>query len=140
MEQQFTVARKILSRGLHPILEPEIDINSPDKFDCEVILKQNLLENLNKLRADEKVMLKLTLPSVDNFYKDCIEHPNVLRVAALSGGYTREKANDILSKNKNTVASFSRALTEGLFLKDSEEEFNTKLEESICSILRASLS
>ena len=129
-----------MSRGLHPILEPEVDINSPEKFDCEVFLKEKLLENLNKLRPDEKVLLKLTLPSVDNFYRACIDHPNVLRVVGLSGGYSREKANEILARNENMVASFSRALTEGLSIKDSNEEFNTKLEHSICTILRASLA
>ena len=140
VEQQFTVARKILTKGLHPILEPEIDIHSIEKKECEVILKEKLVENLDKLRTDEKVLLKLTLPSVDNFYQACIDHPNVLRVVALSGGYSRDQATDYLARNENMVASFSRALTEGLLLKDSKEEFDSKLDDSIESIFKASLT
>ena len=117
VEQQFTVARTVMQRGLHPIIEPEVDIKlqAEEKQRAEAMLKAALLENLNKLHpTDEKVLLKLTLPTVDNFYKECIDHPNVLRVVALSGGYDRKTANSILARNENVVASFSRALTEGL--------------------------
>ncbi len=128
--------------GLHPIIEPEVDIkmDAEVKRMAEIMLKESLLENLNKLKHDEKVLLKLTLPSVENFYKECIEHPNVLRVVALSGGYDRNTANELLAKNENMVASFSRALTEGLHLSDTEDEFDQKLDASIESIYAASMS
>lgn len=128
--------------GLHPIIEPEVDIKLDDEVKkmAEIMLKESILENLNKLHSDEKVLLKLTLPSVENFYKECIEHPNVLRVVALSGGYDRDTANAILAKNENLVASFSRALTEGLHHDDTEDEFDQKLDASIESIYAASMS
>lgn len=140
VEQQFTVGRTVSREGLIPILEPEVDINCPDKAEAENILRDALLTNLNKLSPDEKVMLKLTLPSEDNLYKDVIAHPNVLRVVALSGGYKREDANAILARNENMVASFSRALTEGLHVNDSSEVFDTKLDDAIGSIYFASIS
>lgn len=140
VEQQFTVGRTVLKEGLHPILEPEVDIKCPNKAEAELILKEVLLENLNKLNSDEKVMLKLTLPTNENLYKEVIAHPNVLRVVALSGGYTREEANKLLSKNENVVASFSRALMEGLHFDDSAELWDAKLDASIDSIYSASVS
>jgi fructose-bisphosphate aldolase class I len=140
VEQQFNVAKNIIAHGFHPILEPEIDIHCPKKAEAEVILKECLLEHLNALAPNEKVLLKLTLPSNDNFYKECIEHPNVLRVVALSGGYTRDEANAILARNENMVASFSRALTEGLSAKDLNTDFDTKLDDSIAEIYFASTS
>lgn len=131
-----------MQRGLHPIIEPEIDIklDSEEKKVAEQILKASLIENLNKLEDHEKVMLKLTLPTDENFYKECSEHKNVLRVFALSGGYDRKTANELLAKNEKMVASFSRALTEGLHLNDTEEEFDQKLDDSIESIYLASVS
>lgn len=138
VEQQFEVGRQILGGGLVPILEPEVDIKSPEKDEAEVMLREDLLEGLNRLGADERVMLKLTLPSVDGFYAEVVDHPNVLRVVALSGGYTREKANSILAKQKGMVASFSRALTEGLKDQLSDDEFDAMLDESIGSIFSAS--
>ena len=131
-----------MQRGLHPIIEPEVDIklDTEEKKQAEAILKQSLLENLNKLHPNEKVLLKLTLPTVENFYAECIDHPNVLRVVALSGGYDRETANKLLAKNERVVASFSRALTEGLHIGDTEEEFDEKLDDSVESIYLASVS
>ena len=128
--------------GLHPIIEPEVDIKLDDEVKqmAEIMLKESILENLNKLHPDEKVLLKLTLPSVENFYKECIEHPNVLRVVALSGGYDRNTANELLAKNENMVASFSRALTEGLNVNDTPDEFDQKLDASIESIYVASMA
>mmetsp|Transcript_1400 Transcript_1400/g.2146 ORF Transcript_1400/g.2146 Transcript_1400/m.2146 type:complete len:302 (+) Transcript_1400:205-1110(+) len=140
VEQQFTVGRTVLKEGLIPILEPEVDIHCPEKVEAENILRDVLLSNLNKLSPDEKIIFKLTLPSEDNLYKNIIAHPNVLRVVALSGGYTRGEANAILARNENMVASFSRALTEGLHLHDSSELFDTKLDDSIGSIYFASIS
>lgn len=140
VDQQFDIGKKIVQAGLVPIIEPEIDINSPEKAQAEDILKANLLDQLSNLDPDQKVMLKLTLPSVDNFYKECIEHPNCIRVVALSGGYTRDVANKYLSKNKGMVASFSRALTEGLSANDTAAEFDAKLNESIGSIFAASIA
>ena len=128
--------------GLHPIIEPEVDIKLDDEVKrmAEIMLKESILENLNKLHPDEKVLLKLTLPSVENFYKECIDHPNVLRVVALSGGYDRNTANELLAKNEHMVASFSRALTEGLHYDDTPDEFDEKLDASIASIYAASMS
>lgn len=140
VDQQFDIGRKIIQAGLVPIIEPEVDIKSPEKAEAEVILKANLLEQLSNLEPDEKVMLKLTLPSVDNFYKECIEHPNCIRVVALSGGYTRDIANKYLRNNKGMVASFSRALTEGLLASDTAEQFDAKLDEAIASIFAASIA
>lgn len=138
VDQQFELARQILAAGLVPIIEPEVDIHSPTKAECEQLLKPALLENLNRLAPGQLVMLKLTLPDEDNFYAECIEHPNVLKAVALSGGYSRDEANEILARNHNMVASFSRALTEGLSAQQSDEQFNAMLDESIGSIFAAS--
>jgi fructose-bisphosphate aldolase class I len=136
--QQFAVGRQILAAGLIPIIEPEVDINSPSKAEAEVILKEALLAELNKQPADQPVMLKLTLPETDGFYSELVSHPSVLRVVALSGGYSREESNARLSRNKGVIASFSRALTEGLSAKQSDAEFNAALDASIASICAAS--
>ena len=138
VDQQFEVGRQILSAGLVPILEPEIDIHSPSKAEAERLLKPAILEQLGALATDQSVMLKLTLPEVDDFYAELVSHPNVLRVLALSGGYTREEANARLARQHLLVASFSRALTEGLTVQQSDEEFNAALDASISSIFRAS--
>jgi fructose-bisphosphate aldolase class I len=127
-----------LAAGLHPIIEPEVDIMSPQKKEAEMLLKACILEQLNTLDMDQKVFLKLSLPSIDNFYKELIDHPNVIRVVALSGGYSREEANSILLRNDGMIASFSRALTEDLLYHDSDEVFNAKLDASIQSIYSAS--
>jgi fructose-bisphosphate aldolase class I len=136
--QQFEVGRQILAAGLIPIIEPEVDINSPSKAEAEVILKEALLAELNKQPADQPVLLKLTLPETDGFYSELVAHPSVLRVVALSGGYSREESNARLSRNKGVIASFSRALTEGLSAKQSDAEFNAALDASIASICAAS--
>lgn len=140
VEQQFEYARQILQTGLIPIVEPEVDIHCPDKARAEELLKKGIRAELDKLDPDRPVMLKLTLPDVDNFYRDLIEHPRVLRVVALSGGYTRAEANERLARQNGMVASFSRALVEGLTAQQSEEEFNRALDESIESIYRASIT
>lgn len=137
--QQFDIAKKILSYGLIPIIEPEVDIHSVDKEKCEEILKKEIFANLDKLNKDQKVMLKLTIPSVDGFYSDVIAHNNVLRVVALSGGYTRAESNEKLAKNPGLIASFSRALTEGLNVDQTQKEFDDLLEESIDGIYQASI-
>ncbi len=139
VEQQFDIGKRILAKGLVPIIEPEVDIHSTDKAESEVILKDLLLKQLSDL-GDDKVMLKLTLPETSNFYKECVEHPNVLKVVALSGGYTREEANRRVGDNNGMIASFSRALTEGLSAKQTEDEFNNMLNDSIESIYQASMS
>ncbi len=138
VDQQFKVGRQIVNAGLVPIIEPEVDINSPEKSATEELLLPALIKQLDQLGEGQYVMLKLTLPEQDNFYSPCIEHPNVLKVVALSGGYSREEANRRLSNNHGMVASFSRALTEGLSAQHSEEEFNAMLDESIESIFQAS--
>lgn len=138
VKQQFEIAAQVLDSGLMPILEPEIDINSPEKFAAEGILKRELIEQLNAL-GSKKVMLKLTLPDTAGFYTELTAHPAVLRVVALSGGYSRDQANAILAKNPDLIASFSRALTEGLNSKQSEDEFNELLDFSIKSIYEASV-
>jgi fructose-bisphosphate aldolase class I len=138
VDQQFEVAAKILAKGLVPIIEPEVDIHCPDKAQAEKLLKQAILEKLDTVPADKKVMLKLTLPTEDNLYAECIAHPRVLRVVALSGGYTREEANRRLARQKGMIASFSRALTEGLTAQQSQEQFDKALDESIESIYQAS--
>lgn len=138
--QQFEVGRQILKAGLVPIIEPEVDINSSTKGEAEVLLKQALLEELNKQPADQPVMLKLTLPNVDNFYAELVAHPSVLRVVALSGGYSREDSNKKLAANKGVIASFSRALTEGLSAKQSDADFNATLDAAIAGIYNASLT
>jgi fructose-bisphosphate aldolase, class I len=151
--QQFALGRQILKAGLVPIIEPEVDIHSPDKQQCEVLLRAYLLKQLDELASQErndkssginnnnnsyKVMLKLTLPSVDHFYQACIDHPNALRVVALSGGYSRDEATARLSQQSKMIASFSRALTEGLSYSMTNEEFDSVLQDAIHVILKAS--
>jgi fructose-bisphosphate aldolase class I len=138
VNQQFDVGAQISDTGLIPILEPEIDIHCPEKRKAEELLKAAILEKLDQLPAGELVMLKLTLPEQDNFYADFVKHPKVLRVVALSGGYSREEANDRLRRNHGVVASFSRALAEGLTAQQSDAEFNATLDKSIQSIFEAS--
>lgn len=138
--QQFEIGLQIVHAGLIPIIEPEVDIHSPEKAEAEKILKEEIIAQLNKLNPDYLVMLKLSLPSTANFYKECIEHPNVLRVVALSGGYSRNEANKILAENHDMIASFSRALTEGLSAQQSDDEFNSSLDAAIESIYQASKS
>jgi len=136
--QQFEVGRQIVAAGLVPIIEPEVDIHCPDKAAAEDILHAAIMDQLNSLAADELVMLKLTLPEQDGLYADCIAHANVARVVALSGGYSREEANDRLSRQHGMVASFSRALSEGLSAQQSADEFDATLDSSIASIAAAS--
>ena len=138
VDQQFAVGKQIVAAGLVPIIEPEVDINSPQKAETETMLKAALLAQLDQLGEDQLVMLKLTLPEVDNFYDECIQHPNVLKVVALSGGYSREEANERLARQSGMVASFSRALSEGLSAGQSDDEFNQVLDSSIDSIYQAS--
>lgn len=136
--QQFEVGKQILSAGLVPIIEPEVDINSPEKAEAEALLKLEILTQLNLLNEGEEVMLKLTLPTQANFYKELVDHPRVLKVVALSGGYSRDDANAKLAENQGMIASFSRALTEGVSAKQSEEEFEATLDAAIESIYQAS--
>ena len=138
--QQFEIGQQIISADLVPILEPEVDIHCPEKGKAEQLLKAAILEKLNQLPDGQFVMLKLTLPEQDNFYADFVKHPKVLRVVALSGGYSREEANNRLRKNHGVVASFSRALVEGLTAQQSDAEFNAMLDKSIQSIFDASNS
>ena len=138
VSQQFEIGRQIIEAGLIPIIEPEVDINSPQKAEAEELLKTSLLKHLDRLEEGQQVMLKLTLPEQDNFYTSCIQHPNVLKVVALSGGYSRQEANQRLSKQNGMVASFSRALSEGLSAQQSDDEFNSVLDASIESIFQAS--
>jgi fructose-bisphosphate aldolase class I len=136
--QQFEIGRKIIAAGLTPIIEPEVDIKAPDKAQAEALLRQQLLAHLNKLGSDELVMFKLTLPEQPDFYKECQAHPNMVRVVALSGGYTRDEANRRLAANHGMIASFSRALTEGLSAQQSDAEFNAMLDSTIQAIFDAS--
>ena len=136
--QQFEIARQIISANLVPIIEPEIDIHCPEKGKAEQLLKAAILEKVNELPVGQFVMLKLTLPEQDDFYAEFVKHPRVLRVVALSGGYSREEANNRLRKNHGVVASFSRALVEGLTAQQSDAEFNAMLDKSIQSIFDAS--
>ena len=138
VDQQFEVGRQIVAAGLVPIIEPEVDIHCPDKAEAESLLHDAIMNQLNSLGENEIVMLKLTLPEKDNLYADCVAHPNVARVVALSGGYSREEANDRLSRQNGMVASFSRALSEGLSVQQSAEEFDTTLDSSLDSICKAS--
>ncbi|MBZ9535202.1 fructose bisphosphate aldolase [Cytobacillus oceanisediminis] len=138
VDQQFEVGKQIIAAGLVPIIEPEVDINSPDKEQSEAILKQELLKHLHNLKEDENVMLKLSIPTVANTYKELTTHSRVVRVVALSGGYSREEANQKLKENDNIIASFSRALSEELNVNQSEEEFNNTLKEAVTSIYEAS--
>ena len=136
--QQFEIGRQICDAGLVPIIEPEVDIHCPDKADAEALLKSAIMDELDQLGADQLVMLKLTLPEEDNLYTDAIAHANVVRVVALSGGYSREEANDRLGRNNGMVASFSRALSEGLKAQQSDNDFNAMLDTSIDAICEAS--
>jgi fructose-bisphosphate aldolase class I len=140
VKQQFEVGRQILAAGLVPIIEPEVDISSPEKAAAEDLLKAAIAAELAAQPADKPIMLKLTLPSTDNFYADFVKHASVLRVVALSGGYSREDANAKLSRNNGMIASFSRALTEGLSAKQSEAEFNAMLDSTIAGIYAASIT
>jgi fructose-bisphosphate aldolase, class I len=136
--QQFEIAHQILAKGLVPIIEPEVDIHSPQKAEAEEQLKAGLLEGVDNLGNEQAVMLKLTLPDTDNLYAELVEHPKVLRVLALSGGYSRDEACERLARNRGVIASFSRALTEGLTAQQSAEEFNAMLDKSIAEIAAAS--
>jgi len=138
VNQQFEVAGQIIAAGLMPIVEPEVDIHCPEKAKAEALLKTTILERLKKLPADQLVMLKLTLPEQDDFYLDFVRHPKVLKVVALSGGYSREEGNKRLRRNHGVVASFSRALVEGLSAQQSETEYNALLDAAIQSIFEAS--
>jgi fructose-bisphosphate aldolase class I len=138
VNQQFELAGQIIAAGLMPIVEPEVDIHCPEKAKAEGLLKAAILEKLNQLPQDQTVMLKLTLPEQDNFYADFVKHPKVLRVVALSGGYSRDEANKRLRRNHGVVASFSRALAEGLSAQQSTADFNSTLDKSIQSIFEAS--
>jgi fructose-bisphosphate aldolase class I len=138
--QQFELGLQILRAGLVPILEPEVDIHAPDKARAEELLKEKLLAGLAQVPEDQPVIFKLTLPDEDDFYRELVEHPKVLKVVALSGGYSRDDANARLARNPGIVASFSRALTEGLHADQSDEEFNAALDEAIESIYAASVA
>lgn len=138
--QQFNISKQIIAKGLVPIIEPEVDINSSEKTEAEVLLKSALIAQLNQMPADQKIMLKLTLPSVDNFYLELVNHPNVIKVVALSGGYSRDQANAKVAANNGMIASFSRALTQGLSAKQSDNDFNRLLDDTIDSIYQASKS
>ncbi len=139
VEQQFEVGKQILAAGLVPIIEPEVDINSPEKAEAETLLKLEILAQLNML-GDEKVMLKLTIPEQADFYKELVDHPKVLKVVALSGGYSRDDANAKLAENHGMIASFSRALTEGVSAQQSDAEFEATLDTAIEAIYQASLT
>ncbi|KAF2332161.1 fructose bisphosphate aldolase [Flavobacterium nitrogenifigens] len=138
--QQFEIGKQIFSKGLIPIIEPEVDIYSPDKEKSEEILKEEIQKQLHLLDKEVKVMLKLSIPTVSDFYKDLISDPHVVRVVALSGGYSREEANQKLSQNHGLIASFSRALSEGLTAGQSDEDFNAELKETIKGIYLASIT
>jgi fructose-bisphosphate aldolase class I len=138
VKQQFELAAQIIAAGLVPIVEPEVDIHCPEKAKAEALLKATILEKLQQLPAGQLVMLKLTLPEQDNFYADFVKYPNVLRVVALSGGYSRDEANNRLRRNHGIIASFSRALAEGLSAQQSDADFNATLDQSIQSIFEAS--
>jgi fructose-bisphosphate aldolase, class I len=138
VRQQFEVAGQIIAAGLVPIIEPEVDIRCREKAKAEALLKEAILKELNQLPPSQVIMLKLTIPDQDDFYLDCIRHPKVLRVVALSGGYSREEANTRLRRNHGLIASFSRALVEGLSAQQSDAEFNAMLDKSIQSIFDAS--
>lgn len=140
VDQQFEVAAEIIASGLVPIIEPEVDIHSPEKEAAEVLLRARIATHLDALAPDQTVMLKLSIPTVDDFYRDLIAHPRVLRVVALSGGYPRVEANERLSRNHDMIASFSRALTEGLSAGQSDAEFDSMLGASIDGIYAASIT
>ncbi|XOV78988.1 MAG: fructose bisphosphate aldolase [Aestuariibacter sp.] len=138
VQQQFDVAKQIIAKGLVPIVEPEVDIHSPQKAEAEAMLKAEIAKQLDALQPNQLVMLKLTIPSEDNFYQDFIGHKNVVRVVALSGGYSREEANQKIARNEGMIASFSRALAEGLSAKQSDADFNHTIDTSIAAIFAAS--
>jgi fructose-bisphosphate aldolase class I len=140
VDQQFEVGRQVLGHGLVPIIEPEVDIHSPEKAAAEGLLKAAILEHLGDLTGDQVVMLKLTLPEQDDFYRELVEHPKVLKVVALSGGYSRDEANARLARNHGMIASFSRALTEGLSAQQTDAEFDATLDATIQSIFEASIT
>lgn len=139
VEQQFEVAKQILAAGLMPIIEPEVDIHAADKVECEKLLKAEIFKQLDKLPEDTKVMFKVTIPTEPNFYADLIAHPKSLRVVALSGGYSRELSNEKLKENPGLIASFSRALAEGLSAQQSDDEFNKTLDATVQGIYEASI-
>ena len=138
VDQQFEIGQQIVAAGLVPIIEPEVDIHAPDKSEAEGLLRGEIQTHLDALGEGQLVMLKLTLPEEANFYAEFVKHPNIARVVALSGGYSREEANRRLTDNQGVVASFSRALTEGLSAQQSDDEFNETLDRSIESIFQAS--
>jgi len=140
VKQQFEIAKMIIAAKLVPIIEPEVDIHCETKSEAEQMLLEHLMDHIEQLSPDQKVLLKLTIPNENNFFAPCINHPNVIRVFALSGGYSRDEANSRLSLNKGMVASFNRALTEGLSAQQSDEEFNLMLDSSIESIYQASIT
>jgi fructose-bisphosphate aldolase class I len=140
VDQQFEIGKQIVAAGLVPIIEPEVDIHCPEKAKAEELLKAGILEHLNQLGEDQLVMLKLTLPEQDDFYAECVSHPNIVRVVALSGGYSQADANERLARNHGVVASFSRALAEGLSAKQTDAEFNAMLDDSIQQIYDASIT
>ena len=139
VEQQFDFAKQVLSHGLIPIVEPEVDIHAADKAEAEAILLREMIKHLDALPEDQQVMIKVSIPSVDGFYTPLVEHPKCMRVVALSGGYSREEANERLSRQPGMIASFSRALTEGLSAQQSDEEFDATMAESVKGIYEASL-
>ncbi|WP_311319728.1 fructose bisphosphate aldolase [Capnocytophaga sputigena] len=139
VQQQFEVAKQIIAAGLVPIIEPEVDINISDKSPAEAILRDEIRKHLDALPSIANVMLKLSLPTINNLYKEFTQHPRVVRVVALSGGYPREKANAILAENKGVIASFSRALTEGLSATQTDEQFNNVLAHTVEGIYEASI-
>ncbi|MDI3382038.1 fructose bisphosphate aldolase [Xenophilus aerolatus] len=138
--QQFEVGKQILAAGLMPIIEPEVNIKATDKKEAEALLKAAILKQLDALGADQTVMLKLSIPTVDGFYSELVQHPKVVRVVALSGGYSRDESNAMLAKNPGVIASFSRALTEGLSAQQSDAEFDAALDKAVESIYRASIT
>ena len=140
VKQQFDIGKQILAAGLMPIIEPEVDINSTQKAEAEKLLKGAILRQLDTLGPDQKVMLKLSIPTVDDFYSDLVKHPKVLRVVALSGGYSRDEANRRLARNHGVIASFSRALTEGITAQQNDKEFDKAMDGSIGSIYAASIT
>ena len=140
VKQQFEIAKMIIAAKLVPIIEPEVDIHCETKAEAETMLLEHLMDHIEQLSPDQKVLLKLTIPNENNLFTPCINHPNVIRVFALSGGYSRDEANSRLSLNKGMVASFNRALTEGLSAQQSDEEFNLMLDSSIESIYQASIT
>ncbi len=138
VDQQFLIGQQILAAGLMPIIEPEVDIHSPEKSECETLMRAAIERNLSELPEGQSVMLKLTLPEEDNFYEGLVDHEKILRVVALSGGYSRIEANDRMSRNQGVVASFSRALTEGLSAQQDQDAFDSLLDNSVQSIFEAS--